>query len=50
MNPATRVMLRVTMEDAMEADQIVSLLMGDDPELRREFIVENAKLVEDLDV
>ena len=50
MNPATRVMLRVTMEDAMEADQIVSLLMGDDPELRREFIVENARLVEDLDV
>ena len=50
MNPATRVMLRVTMEDAMEADQIVSLLMGDDPELRREFIVENAKLVEELDV
>ncbi len=50
MNPATRVMLRVTMEDAMEADQIVSLLMGDDPELRREFIVENAKLVEDLDI
>ncbi|MBQ4272783.1 MAG: DNA topoisomerase (ATP-hydrolyzing) subunit B [Clostridia bacterium] len=50
MNPATRVMLRVTMEDAMEADQIVSLLMGDDPELRREFIVENAKLVDELDV
>ena len=50
MNPATRVMLRVTMEDAMGADQIVSLLMGDDPELRREFIVENAKLVDELDV
>ena len=50
MTPATRVMLRVTMDDAMEADQIVSLLMGDDPELRREFIVENAKLVDELDV
>ncbi|MBQ3066772.1 MAG: DNA gyrase subunit B, partial [Clostridia bacterium] len=50
MNPETRTMLRVTMEDAIEADNIVSLLMGDQPELRREFIVENAKLVEDLDV
>ena len=50
MNPETRTMLRVTMEDAYEADEIVSLLMGDQPELRREFIVENAKLVEDLDV
>ena len=50
MNPETRTMLRVTMEDAYEADEIVSLLMGDQPELRREFIVENAKLVEELDV
>ena len=50
MNPESRTMLRVTMEDAYEADEIVSLLMGDQPELRREFIVENAKLVEDLDV
>ena len=50
MNPESRTMLQVTMEDAYEADEIVSLLMGDQPELRREFIVENAKLVEDLDV
>ncbi len=50
MNPESRIMLQVTMEDAYEADEIVSLLMGDQPELRREFIVENAKLVEDLDV
>ncbi len=50
MNPESRTMLKVTMEDAYEADQIVSLLMGDQPELRREFIVENAKLVEDLDI
>ena len=50
MNPESRIMLKVTMEDAYEADEIVSLLMGDQPELRREFIVENAKLVEDLDV
>jgi len=50
MNPETRIMLKVTMEDAYEADQIISLLMGDAPELRREFIVENANLVEDLDI
>ena len=50
MNPESRTMLKVTMEDAYEADAIVSLLMGDQPELRREFIVENAKLVDELDV
>lgn len=50
MNPESRTMLQVTMEDAYEADEIVSLLMGDQPELRREFIVENAKLVDELDV
>ena len=50
MNPESRTMLQVTMEDAYAADEIVSLLMGDQPELRREFIVENAKLVEDLDI
>lgn len=50
MNPESRTMLQVTIEDAYAADEIVSLLMGDQPELRREFIVENAKLVEDLDI
>ena len=50
MNPETRTMLQVTMDDAFEADQIFSLLMGEQPELRREFIEQNAKLVEDLDV
>lgn len=50
MNPESRTMLQVTMEDAYEADEIVSLLMGDQPELRREFIVENAKLVDELDI
>ena len=50
MNPATRTLLKVTMEDAIEADSIISTLMGEDAELRRQFIEENAKLVEDLDV
>ena len=50
MNPESRTMLQVPMEDAYAADEIVSLLMGDQPELRREFIVENAKLVDELDI
>ena len=50
MNPETRTVLQVTMEDAMEADEIFSVLMGEKPELRRQFIVENAKLVEELDI
>ena len=50
MNPETRTLLQVTMEDAMEADEIFSVLMGEKPELRRQFIVENAKLVEELDI
>ena len=50
MNPETRTMLRVTMEDAISADETFVKLMGDDPELRREFIEQNAKLVTDLDI
>ncbi|MCM1042812.1 MAG: DNA topoisomerase (ATP-hydrolyzing) subunit B [Corallococcus sp.] len=50
MNPETRTMLQVSMEDAYEADEIFTVLMGEQPELRREFIVNNAKLVEELDV
>ncbi|MGE5550516.1 MAG: DNA topoisomerase (ATP-hydrolyzing) subunit B [Bacteroidota bacterium] len=49
MAPATRTMLRVTMEDAVEADQIFSLLMGDKVEPRREFIQAHAKEVVNLD-
>ncbi|MBR6737180.1 MAG: DNA topoisomerase (ATP-hydrolyzing) subunit B [Clostridia bacterium] len=43
MNPETRTLRRVTIEDAVEADSHFSLLMGDQPELRRKFIEENAK-------
>ena len=50
MNPATRTLVRVTMQDAAEADQMFTMLMGENPELRRKFIEENAALVTDLDV
>ena len=50
MNPENRILQQITMEDAVEADRLFTLLMGEDPELRREFIEQNAKLVEDLDI
>ena len=50
MNPETRTMMQVSVEDAMAADEIMSLLMGDKVEPRKEFIEENAKLVTDLDI
>jgi DNA gyrase subunit B len=50
MNPANRMLVRVEVEDAARADQIFSMLMGDQVEPRRDFIVKNAKDVRFLDV
>ncbi len=50
MDPSNRILLKVTMEDALEAEEVFAKLMGEDPELRRQFIEENATLVKDLDV
>ena len=50
MNPETRILVKVTMEDAIKADEIVTLLMGDEVNPRREFIEQNAKYVKNLDI
>ena len=50
MNPEERTLLQVTMEDAMTADEIFSVLMGDKVEPRRQFIEDNAHLVRNLDI
>lgn len=50
MDPDARTILKVTLEDAVEADAIFSTLMGDKVEPRREFIQENARYVRNLDV
>ncbi len=50
MNPETRTLKKVTIEDALNCDSIFSLLMGDKVEPRREFIEENAKYAENLDI
>ncbi|NLJ58221.1 MAG: DNA topoisomerase (ATP-hydrolyzing) subunit B [Tissierellia bacterium] len=50
MNPETRILLRITENDAIEADEIFNILMGDKVAPRREFIETNAKYVKNLDI
>ena len=50
MDPANRILVKVTMEDAIKADQIFTILMGDEINPRREFIEQNAKFVKNLDI
>ena len=50
MDPETRTMIRVTMEDAVKADEIFTILMGDKVQPRKEFIEKNAEYAKELDV
>ena len=50
MDPKSRTLLRVNMDDAIAADEIFTVLMGEQPELRRQFIDDNATLVTELDI
>ena len=50
MNPANRTLIQMTMEDAVKADEIFTVLMGEDVEPRREFIEANAKFAKNLDI
>ena len=50
MDPTTRTLLQVKMADALAADEIFTILMGEKVDPRREFIEKNAKYVENLDI
>lgn len=50
MDPSTRTLIQVTVEDAMEADEVFQMLMGDDVAPRRDFIQTNAQYVTNLDI
>ena len=50
MNPEHRTLMQVKLEDAVEAEEIFNVLMGESPELRRQFIEQNATLVKELDI
>ena len=50
MNPENRTLLQITIDDAMMADQVLTELMGEEVEPRREFIEQNAKFVQNLDI
>ncbi len=50
MNPKNRILIQVTIEDALSAEQLFSILMGEDVKARREFIIKHSKDVKNLDV
>ena len=50
MNPETRILKQVNVDNAIEADKIFSMLMGDEVEPRKRYIVENAHFVKNLDI
>ncbi len=50
MDPSTRTLLRVTVDDAVRADELFTILMGENADLRKKFIEENATLVKELDL